>query len=266
MGNLGSFASKTLSSLPTLGGTEGATPSAINDSGQIVGNSSLPSDKFWHPVRWDNGQITDLRGLVPDQYGNGWSAGQINNSGQILFVGAQNFNFLYPSVSLIMGYPQFINNSGQIVGTYVAGARGRAAFLSTSGIQDMGTPNNNNSIPFDMNNLGQVVGAYGDVVVDENSTGFLYSNGGITSLPQGLIPSSINNLGQIVGVDQSRIGGPSVFLWENGKITYLQEELQQTEIRLIAAQCINDRGQIVAWSYKIVNGISMKDDVLLVPK
>ena len=100
---------------------------------------------------------------------------------------------------------QAINDLGQVVGTsQIPGDTSYHGFTYYRGtITDIGPIN-----PYDVNNLGQVVGYY-NTVMDGDSTvrSFIYSNGALTDL--GTIPSSdpraqswangINDIGQAVG-------------------------------------------------------------------
>ncbi len=52
----------TLQFLPSLGGA--ASPTAINNRGQVVGSAITPSATIAHAVLWDHGEITDL-GVLP---------------------------------------------------------------------------------------------------------------------------------------------------------------------------------------------------------
>ena len=72
------WANGKMQDLGTLGGTMGQ-PTGINDSGQVIGFSTLAGDQTTHPFFWDGQQMIDLKTLGGD---NG-SAFQINNAGQV---------------------------------------------------------------------------------------------------------------------------------------------------------------------------------------
>jgi autotransporter-associated beta strand protein/probable HAF family extracellular repeat protein len=80
-----------------LGGTSylGVTPTAINNSDQIVGTSSLASSPYsTHAFLYQNGNTQDLNNLL-DSSGAGWTltnAQGINSSGQIVGYGTYNGN------------------------------------------------------------------------------------------------------------------------------------------------------------------------------
>jgi probable HAF family extracellular repeat protein len=65
--------------LGTLGGTNGS-PSALNNRGQVVGDSNLAGDSTHHPFLWDHGQLTDLGTLGGD---NG-DANALNDAGEVV--------------------------------------------------------------------------------------------------------------------------------------------------------------------------------------
>lgn len=59
------------SDLGSLGGVTGNVAGAINDVGQIVGNSDLPGDATTHAFLWQNGVMSDLGTLPGDTYSFG---------------------------------------------------------------------------------------------------------------------------------------------------------------------------------------------------
>ncbi len=75
--------------LGNLGGTD-VTATAINDLGQVVGESSTASGAS-HAFIWDGGVMSDLNNLVPAQ--SGWDltrATAINRAGQIVGYGRRD--------------------------------------------------------------------------------------------------------------------------------------------------------------------------------
>jgi probable HAF family extracellular repeat protein len=69
----------TLQFLPSLGGV--ASPTAINNRGQVVGTAITPSSAtIAHAVLWDHGEITDLGVLPGDSLSSG---GFITESGKV---------------------------------------------------------------------------------------------------------------------------------------------------------------------------------------
>ena len=97
------FSGGAVTDLKTLVGnpTQGENYSdayAINDAGQIVGNSSTTTWNVRHAFLWQNGKMTDLNKQLPR--GSAWmleSASDINGAGQIVgqgSIGGQSHGFL----------------------------------------------------------------------------------------------------------------------------------------------------------------------------
>jgi probable HAF family extracellular repeat protein len=115
--------------LGSLGGTN-ANATAINDSGQVVGWSSLTNNLFTHAFLYANGKMVDL-GTLPGFAGS--QATSINAQGQIVgnayMANGSSFNaFLYsngvmtnlnslidPKSGWTIEFAQSINNLGQIL-------------------------------------------------------------------------------------------------------------------------------------------------------
>jgi probable HAF family extracellular repeat protein len=114
--------------LPTLGGTHSA-PTALNDRGQIVGESSLPGDETGHATLWEGGSVIDLGVLPGDVFS---AATDITERGVIVGVscstticratrwdanGIADLNAVLPSnAGWHLDDAQAINGQGQIVG------------------------------------------------------------------------------------------------------------------------------------------------------
>jgi probable HAF family extracellular repeat protein len=97
-----------------------------------------------------------------------------------------------------------INNSGQIVGSFVHGQYPKhPAFLKTkSDFQSFNVPGASATLPSGINNLGQIVGTFFDNMAHQHGF-FRDTNGAVTvlDLPGAMItfPNGINDLSQIVG-------------------------------------------------------------------
>ncbi|MEM7456953.1 MAG: HAF repeat-containing protein [Planctomycetota bacterium] len=136
------------------GGLTDTTALGINDSSQVVGNSSTTSggSNTRHAFRWEGGSMTDLGTLVGDTWS---SAEAINASGDVVGysrdAAASHFSaFLWSGGSMIdlgelaggleFSYANDINNSGVVVGESRT-ADGLRAFVwdSTNGMRDLNT-------------------------------------------------------------------------------------------------------------------------------
>jgi len=173
--------------LGTLGG-EASEALDINESGQIVGWSFLPSGD-WHAVLWDNGEIIDLGTLGgPDSEARG------------------------------------INNLGQVVGWSRTAEGPSHAFLWEDGVMtDLGTLGGFESWARDINDAGEVTGFSGTEA--DAFHAFLWEDGVMTDLdPLGDTDSEamdINGSCQIVGIRQNSLGQSGGFLWHDGSTTDL---------------------------------------------
>jgi probable HAF family extracellular repeat protein len=70
-----------LTVLPSCG--EGASPTAMNDRGEVAGSSLRSGAGLWHAVVWRNGAITVLVASCGADYAQG-SATDISESGQVV--------------------------------------------------------------------------------------------------------------------------------------------------------------------------------------
>ncbi len=172
--------------LGTLGGTIATVGplNALNDHGEVVGQSNLPSDTTFHPFLWNGRSLTDL-GTFGGDLG---SANAINDAGQI--VGwADTTTKLHPP----LGEP---------------GDQLYQAFVWDDGVlTNLGTaPGDRCSVANSINNRGQVVGNAGHChgAVDA----FLSEHGSTINLNSLIAPSplhlqqaiAINNRGEIAGI------------------------------------------------------------------
>lgn len=202
------------------------TITAINGSGQVVGQVSVPHLGQRHPALWAQGKTTDL-GLLPG--GAEGIANGINTRGQIVgWISGEAANktnsdyraFLYTDGKMTnLGGPAIgegdygvnfsqayaINDNGQIVGTSAFRAvmwqDGKKRLLG-----DLGSQYYENTA-YAINNKGQIVGT-ADGGGDQNSRAFVYISSKMYDL-NGLIPADsswvlldargINDKGQIVG-------------------------------------------------------------------
>jgi probable HAF family extracellular repeat protein len=241
--------------LGSLGAGE-STAYDINNSGQVVGMSLMPSEPI--AVRraflYSDGTMRDLGDLGVGDSGeqDSWAYG-INNSGEVVgrsllppqLYGSVGRAFLFSGGTMmnlgitggIYNSAAFaINDSGHIVGSMdvlVGLVRTPHAFLYRGGnVTDLGTFGGLASYAYDINADGQVVGsastgAGGDVTTDQHA--FLYSGDTMTDLGNmytfGYGRSAacgINDSGQVVGGPSCDFSGVGhAFLYSGGLMTDL---------------------------------------------
>ena len=114
----------TMLDLGTLGGTLG-NPEALNNRGQVVGESNLAGDETFHPFLWDGRTMRDL-GTLGGTFGKAFS---INDAGAVVgfatLPGDERFDaFLWAHGKITdlgnlgCGSQAYsINSTGQVVGT-----------------------------------------------------------------------------------------------------------------------------------------------------
>lgn len=210
--------------LGTLGGPD-SDALLVNNHGQVAGMSQTDSminattqQPTVHPFFWENGKMTD-----------------------------------FGTLGGAFGYPNALNNRGQIVGSSNQGGDVFAhAFLWYRGVlKDLGTLGGNRSEARSINEAGEAAGwatLPGEQVVHAT----LWKEGKIVDL--GALPGSpcsyangIDALGQVLGaVQQCPNRGPRVaFLWEDGEMVDLNSLiLPGSDLFLIGATNGNDHGEI----------------------
>lgn len=226
------FGPTGLTDLGTLGGI-GSYGLALNDSGQVVGESFLaeefqPPHAFFH----DGSTLIDLGTLG----GFSSTAVAINNAGQVtgkfLTTGGTEEAFLYhqgsiASIGHLGGFysrAAAINQTGAIAGNSLTSGFDQHAFLYTNGVMlDLGHLGSGYSDAFAVNDNNMVVG---ESYLDTGDLhGFVYANGTMTDI--GTLGGNystayaLNNAGQVIGVATTAAGALQGFVYHNGTITSL---------------------------------------------
>jgi len=210
--------SQGLLALPPLPGGNFSVAVGIN-SGSVVTGTSTNSQAKDHAVLWINGKIRDLGTLSG---GTVSVANAINNAGQVAggsnSTGTDTHAFLWSKATGMQdlgtligsgGYSvsQALNRYGEVVGQSTVGPGGQThgfVWTKARGLKDLGTlAGGANSIAFDVNDLGQIVGlsdfgaSYSHAVL-WTPAGKIQDLGTLTNTTDSSA-NGINNSGQVVG-------------------------------------------------------------------
>jgi probable HAF family extracellular repeat protein len=245
-----------IQNLGTLGGSIDSSAQAINNLGEVVGNSNNYAFVY-------QGKKLQVLGKLP----SGSSAYGVNDSGEVTgistFSGAGHA-FLYSNGTIqdlgVLGgdysFGTGVNSRGQVVGSSVFTPSPLVyhAFLYSAGrMQDVGSLgflSSYQSNGHGINDHGQVVGTSYTIINNYNYHAFLYSGGTVIDLGA-LSPneqsgaSAINNLGAVVGSSYSSNTGSRAFLYSAGLMKDLNNLLPINSGWVLAfATGVNDEGQI----------------------
>jgi len=218
--------------LGTLAGDSDSAAYAINDNGQIVGDSYSSSTGF-RAFLWHNGAMADLH---TSDVGGETHAYSINERGQIAGSVGSSLGIVWynEATTVLWGHQGYgaraysINDSGQVVGWSYSGG-GFLPYLWQNGSQNgsiLYVSNPPDGMAYCINNHAQVVGV-------SVQGGFLWDGGTGSYLGYSSQAYSINESGQIVGSV-----GNGACRWQNGVVTVLGPG---------CARAINDIGQIVGY-------------------
>jgi probable HAF family extracellular repeat protein len=158
-------------------------------------------------------------------------------------------------------YANGINDKGQIVGWYQEGSGGNSVsgFLCSNGVYTtVNVPSATDTRALDINNHGEIVGYFHEVVNNQGEDhGFIFSHGVLSILDDPLAyqggstyATGINDKGQVVGYYQNETGIHG-FLFDHGTYTTIDNALTDPIGDTFAdsnfSSDINDRGQITGW-------------------
>jgi probable HAF family extracellular repeat protein len=218
MRDLGTLGRDLGSDLPNV-----SSAVAINDRGQVLGNSSVDQNSpVSHAFVWQAGRMTAVTTVLgPDSYGQA-----LNERGQVVGWSGDDFGY----------------------------GRGRAILWEQGRLRSLGAlPGREHSWAYDVNERGVVVGE--SYSVDERLEGeavkaraFLWRAGKLTDL--GTLPGrpqstarAINERGQVIGNAFTSGGASRAFLWQSGRRTDLGAAGERESV----AVAINDRGQVIGF-------------------
>jgi len=238
-------------------------PTAINSSGQVTGSILWFPGQPAHAFIYSDGVLTDIGTLVyPGSNIIGGASGlSINDAGIVVgtvadpFALSWSFGFVYENGKMTglqgaTGFPNCtataINDLQLIVGGCSSLASSFAAIYTNNTPQPIGSAGG----------LATAVNAYGQVVVAGTTSGFVYDNGVVTTIPaisgsspmQVPKPLAINNAGQVVGT-QAVTSGYLVFLYSSGATNALAGLAASPDHPFAN---INNAGQVVG--YQFVSG------------
>lgn len=256
------------------GGNSFSRAYGINNQGQVVGSGSLGGANPPNAFLWENGVMTHLQDL-PGRLDQG-EALAINDNGVIAGVGCGDVNCTRAvqwqnaaSAPVDLGklpnggnaaWAYDINDQGWVVGRSHTSPTILATLWAGGSPVDVGTP-----LPIypvgsrvsGINDAGLMVGS-ATLGIGGRNHAVLWGGVGLT-IDLGVLGQTsdvsqaydINNFNDIVGSSKVDVGSQGVThatRWKDGQITDLGDLSPDTVVSS-EANAVNDRGQIVGWSY-----------------
>ena len=266
------WANGTMTDLGTLGG-DYSLANAINDRGQVVGESNTPQGET-HAFLWDQGTMSDLGNA-----GETSSAHSINNSGGIvgaissknarrgavLWRSGQRLSLADLATSGSGSTALAVNANGDIAGVssgFVVSSGGvvRAVLWHGGIVRDLGTLGGTHSTANAINDSGDVVGWA--ETANHSSGAFLWHAGTMRNLKSLAATSTdesqcfaVNKFVQVVGSSLNSTGESRAVIWESAKVTDLNDlAVAPAGLSFTRARGINNRGQILVEAQVSANG------------
>jgi probable HAF family extracellular repeat protein len=237
-----------MTDLGTLGGSQSEAV-AINDRGQVIGTSSVASDRY-HAFIWQDGVMTDL-GVLPGQANS--KAVAINERGQVVGDSDERaFLWQHKKMTDLGALPDgeessavAINEHGQVVGVSSTGAHEERPFLWQNGVMaELGTlgDDDRESQVIAINDRGQVIGNWGDraVLWEGRHAAYVIGLGGHCCELGG-----INARGQVVGTSYTTSQKTHAFIWQRGMMTDLGTPAGRA---FSVGVAINEHGQVIGYA------------------
>ncbi|MDQ1687692.1 MAG: hypothetical protein QOK42_667 [Frankiaceae bacterium] len=242
---------------------------AINDSGTVVGSATTGGTDLGHAVRWTNGVPRDLGTLGIGPYSEAYD---INTAGSAVgysyrdgahLDGTHAFLQTDPSamVDLTPGgsaEAHGVNSSGQVAGWQ----NGHAFRWQGGGLTDLGVPTGfSMSFGFAINDVGQVAGSA--ISASGNTERPFRYTDGVGSVVLGGVGEhntafGINSRGDVVGTGRAVAGPIRAFVYtDSGGMVDLNALIDPASgWVLLGASGINDAGQIAAYGFSNLTGLS----------
>jgi probable HAF family extracellular repeat protein len=223
---------------------------AINNLGEVAGQSDNATYGLANACVWVNGQLSFLGALPADYYHGAYG---VNDSGQVTGYGPGHGAFFTSNgstVGLPFGDAFAINNSGQVVGDKtIVNSTIHAVVWQNGTATDLGTLGGNYSSALAINNVGQIAG-FSNLTNNGKSRAVVWANGTMTQLATLFgfeNAKGINDLGQVVGLSEPASGPNHAVTWIGGSVYDLNNVLvsRPSGWTLEQATSINDSGWIV---------------------